>query len=59
MKNFRIPGGVNDSPSKTEKCFLFRLKSSFYSRDIQTFVIFSLPFLIFQVQKDKWKWNDL
>ena len=34
----------NDSPSKTEKCFLFHLKSSFRSRDIQIFVIFYLPF---------------
>ena len=36
----------NDSPLKTEKCFLFHLKSSFRSRDIQT-------------QKDKWDWNNL
>ena len=28
----------NDSPSKTEKCFLFHLKSSFHSWDIQIFV---------------------
>ena len=34
----------NDSPSKTEKCFLFHLKSSFRSRDIQIFVFFPLPF---------------
>ena len=49
----------NDNPSKTMKCFLFHQKSSFRSRDIQTFVIFSLPFHIFQLQKDKWKWNNL
>ena len=50
----------NDSPSKTvKKCFLFHLKSSFRSRDIQIFVIFYLPFHTFQIQKDKWKWNDL
>ena len=49
----------NDSPLKTEKCFLFYLKSSFRSRDIQIFVIFSLPFHTFQIQKDKWKWNTL
>ena len=36
-----------------EKCFLFHLKSSFRSRDIQMFVIFSLPFRTFQIQKDK------
>ena len=43
----------NDSPLKTEKCFLFHLKSSFCSRDIQIFVIFSLPFHTFQIQKGK------
>ena len=42
-----------------EKCFLFHPKSSFRSRDIQFFVIFSLPFHTFQIQKDKWKWNNL
>ena len=47
----------NDSPY--EKCFLFDLKGSFRSRDIQIFVIFSLPFHCFQIQKDKWKWNNL
>ena len=49
----------DDSPSKTEKCFLFHLKNSFLSRDIQFFVIFSLPFHAFQIQKNKWKWNNL
>ena len=49
----------NDIPSKTEKWILFHLKSSYHSRDIQIFVIFSLPFHNFQVQKDRWKWNDL
>ena len=29
----------NDSPSKTEKCFLFHLKSSLRSQDIQVFGI--------------------
>ena len=33
----------NDSPSKTEKCFLFHLKSSFRSRDIRIFVFSSSP----------------
>ena len=42
-----------------EKCFLFNLKSSFCSRDIQIFVFFSLPLHTVQVQKDKWKWNNL
>ena len=49
----------NDSPLKTEKCFLFHLKSSFRSPDIQIFVIFSFPFYAFQIQKDKWKWDNL
>ena len=50
----------NDSPSKTvEKSFLFHLKSSFHSRDIQMFLIFSLPFHTLQIQKDKLKWNNL
>ena len=33
----------NDSPSATEKCFLFHLKRSFRSRDIQIFVFLSFP----------------
>ena len=49
----------NGSPLKTEKCFLFHPKSSFRSWDIQIFVIFYLPFHTFQIQKDKWKWNNL
>ena len=50
----------NDSPSKNyKKCFLFHRKRSFRSRDIQIFVIFSLPFYTFQIQKDKWKWNNI
>ena len=50
----------SDRPSKNyEKCFLFHLKSSFHSRDIQIFVIFSLPFHTVQIQKGKWKWNNL
>ena len=44
---------------KTEKCFLFHPKSFFCSRDIQIFVIFFLPFHTFQIQKNKWKWNNL
>ena len=43
---------LNDSPSKTIKNFLFHVKSSFRSRDIQVFVTFSLPFHTFQIQKD-------
>ena len=45
----------NDSPSKTEKYFLFNLKRCFRSRDIQIFVVFSLPFHTFQIEKEKWK----
>ena len=44
----------NDSPFKADKCFLFYLKSSFRSRDIQIFVIFSLLFHTFHIQNDKW-----
>ena len=50
---------TNDNPLKTEECFLFHLKSSIRSRDIQIFVIFYLPFQAFQIQKDKWKWDNL
>ena len=50
----------NASPSKAMKnVFLFHLKSSFRSRDIQIFIIFSLPFHTFQIQKGKWKCNNL
>ena len=42
-----------------KKCFLFHLQGSFHSQDIQIFVIFSLPFHTFQIQKDKWNWNNL
>ena len=49
-----------DSLLKTIKnVFFLHLKGSFHSQDIQIFVIFSLPFHIFQIQKDKWKWNNL
>ena len=39
--------------------FLFHLKCSFHSRDILIFVILPLPFRTFQIQRDKWKWNNL
>ena len=42
-----------------EICFLFHLKSSLRSRDIQFFVNFFLPFHTFQIQNGKWKWNNL
>ena len=47
----------NDSPSKTGKYFLFHLKSSFCAQDIQVFVFLFLSTL-FQIQKNKWKWNN-
>ena len=65
-KNFKLVSTIfyqilifssNGRPSKTMKCF--HLKSSFRSQDIQTFVTFSLPFHTFQIQKGKWKWNNL
>ena len=37
---------------------LFQLKSYFHPRDIQIFVIFSFPFLTFQIQKtSEYDWN--
>ena len=48
-----------DNPSKTVKWFLFHLKGFFRSRDIQIFLIFPLPFHTFQIQKNKFKWNNL
>ena len=35
--------------------FISSIKSSFRSRDIQIFVIFSRAFYTFQIQKGKWK----
>ena len=49
---------LNDRPSIYDKCFLFHLKSSFHFQDTPFFVIFSLPFHNFKIQKGKWKWND-
>ena len=50
----------NDSPLQNcEKYFLFHIKSSFRSRDIQILMIFYLPFHTLLIQKDKWKWNNL
>ena len=50
---------LNDSPSNYEKCFLCHLKSSFRCQDTPFFVVFLLPCHNFQIQKGKWKWNDL
>ena len=49
----------NEPFKNYEKCFLFHLKSTFRSQDIQIFVIFPLPFHTFQIQKDKWNLNNL
>ena len=49
----------NDSPLNYEQCFLFHLKSSVRSRDIQIFVNFGLNLHTFLIQKDNWKWNNL
>ena len=50
----------NDSPSKTiKKVFFISSKIYFRSWNIQIFVISSLPFHTFQIQKYKWKWNNL
>ena len=39
--------------------FLFHIRSWFCSWDIQIFVIFSLLFQTFQIQKEKWKYSNL
>ena len=51
---------LNDSPSKTMKSvfFISSKKLLSFSR-YSNFCIFSLPFHTFQIQKDKWKWNNL
>ena len=41
------------------KNFFYCVKKAFRSQDIQFLVIFPLPFNNFQIQMDKWKWNDL
>ena len=47
----------NDNPSKTMTNL--SSKKPFHFRDIQIFVIFSLPFHTLQIQKGNWKWNNL
>ena len=44
---------------KLWKCFLFYLKNSFRFWGVYIFVFFYLAFHFFQVQKDKWMWNNL
>ena len=36
-----------------------KYRFALHSRDIHIFVIFSIPFHTFQIQNDKWKWNNL
>ena len=54
-----VLGGLQMKFENEGVLILFHLKSSFRSRDIQIFVFFSLPFHTFQIQKGKWKWNNL
>ena len=51
----------NDSPPKTMKNVFYFIcfSNSFLSQDIQFFWNFSLLSQTFQIQKDKWKWNNL
>ena len=49
----------NDSPSKTMKCFFISSKKLFLFLKYSNFCKFFLSFPHFQIQKDKWKWNDL
>ena len=50
----------NDSPSKIIKnIFYFMGKALFVLKIFKYFVIFSLPFHNFQIQKHKWKWKKL
>ena len=49
----------SDSPLKTVKSVLFNLRRSFRSQDIHFLLIFPFPFHTFQIQKDKWKWNNM
>ena len=43
---------------KPFKMFFISSKKLFRSQDIEIF-IFSLPIHTFQIQKNKWKWNNL
>ena len=47
----------NDSPSKTIKNVFYFIEKALFIFEI--FIIFSLTFHTFQIQKDKWKWNNL
>ena len=49
----------NDRPSKTMKNDFFSSKNLFSFSRYLHFFIFSLLFHIFQIQKGKWKWNNL
>ena len=45
-------------PQKLKKFFYF-IEKALFVLEIFTFLYFSLPFHTFQIQKDKWKWNNL
>ena len=44
---------------KLWKMFFISSKTPFVLQIFKLFVIFSLPFHTFQIQNDKWKWNNL
>ena len=46
-----------DSTSKTVKNVFYFIEKTFFVLEI--FVIFPLPVHTFQIQKNKWKWNNL
>ena len=48
----------NDSPQKLKNIFISSKKLFSFSR-YSNVCNFSLPFHIFQIQKNKWKWNNL
>ena len=49
----------NDSPLKTMKNIFISSEKLFLFSRYSNFCIFSLHFHALQIQKDKWKWNDL
>ena len=62
VSTFFIFSPDDESPSKTMICFLFQLKSSFLSQDIQIFSLIIIlinfcPFHVFKIKNNKWKWK--
>ena len=49
----------NDIPSNTMKNVFFSSKKLFWFSRYWNFCNFSLHFQTFQIQKNKWKWNNL